>query len=446
MSASASVGAPRPRLDPPEGVLEVARRLEEAGHEAWCVGGAVRDAALGIPSLDWDLATSATPHAVQRLFRRTVPKGVEFGTVGVFDRFGVLHEVTTFRRDVDTDGRHAVVAFGASLDEDLARRDFTINAIAYRPHTDVLADPYDGLGDVARRVVRAVGDPPARMREDHLRALRAIRFASRFDFAIDADTWAAVVASAPHLGRLSAERVREELQKTMEQVARPSTALERWRAAGALGALVPALADQPPEAFVAADCLPRPTLAARPQRLANRLAAPWCGLPRARVEAGLTALRASRQETRWAADLASRWSELEPAMRAALLADRPPADGALRRWVAVGGRTLTAPLLRLVSARWAAERETDGGHAVPPAARVRALYRRAVRAAYRDPIELADLAVSGGDLARVGIRPGPQVGAILRALLDDVVEEPARNTRAWLLDRAAALAADAPPA
>src|SRR5919107_1567086 len=149
---------PNPDLRPPRGVLEIARRLEREGFETWCVGGAVRDALLGIPNLDWDLATAATPAQVQALFRRTVPKGVEFGTVGVLDSAGEMHEVTTFRRDVETDGRHARVSFGASLDDDLARRDFTINAIAYSPARDALHDPFGGREDLERGLVRAVGD------------------------------------------------------------------------------------------------------------------------------------------------------------------------------------------------------------------------------------------------------------------------------------------------
>src|ERR1041384_4566068 len=164
-------------LNPPPSVRTIAKKLEEAGHEAWCVGGAIRDALLGHPHLDWDLATSATPAEVRRLFgpRRTIPVGVEFGTVGVLDRDGRMHEVTTFRRDVKTDGRHAEVEFGASLDEDLSRRDFTINAIALSPITGELRDPFGGQTDLERKVVRAVGDADARMREDRLRALRAIR-------------------------------------------------------------------------------------------------------------------------------------------------------------------------------------------------------------------------------------------------------------------------------
>jgi len=159
-----------PRLHPPPTVLDIAHRLESEGFEAWCVGGAVRDALLGETHLDWDLTTSATPDDVRRVFgaRRTIPVGIEFGTVGVLDRDGTMHEVTTFRRDVKTDGRHAVVEFGASLDEDLARRNFTINAIAYSPKRDELRDPFGGRRDLDGKVVRAVGDPDARMREDRL--------------------------------------------------------------------------------------------------------------------------------------------------------------------------------------------------------------------------------------------------------------------------------------
>ena len=167
-------------LHPTPSVLDIAAKLEAAGFEAWCVGGAIRDALLGGAPLDWDLATRATPEQVRAIFgrRRTIPVGIDFGTVSVLDDEGVHHEITTFRRDVQTDGRHAVVEFGASLEEDLARRDFTINAIAYRPKTDELRDPFGGRADIERGIVRAVGDAEERMREDRLRALRAIRFAS----------------------------------------------------------------------------------------------------------------------------------------------------------------------------------------------------------------------------------------------------------------------------
>src|SRR5262249_44945368 len=129
-------------LAAPREVRAISERLERAGYETWCVGGAIRGALLGHAPAGWGPATAAPPREVMRLFRRTVDIGVEHGTVGVLDTRGVLHEVTTFRRDVRTDGRHAVVEFGASLDEDLARRDFTINAIAYSPSRAVLHDPF----------------------------------------------------------------------------------------------------------------------------------------------------------------------------------------------------------------------------------------------------------------------------------------------------------------
>src|SRR5690348_18437026 len=186
-------GAPE-RIRPPRAVLEIAGRLERAGHEVWCVGGAIRDALLGHQHLDWDFATSAKPAEVRAVFgaKATIPVGIAFGTVGVLDADGVLHEITTFRRDVRTDGRHAEVEFGASLDEDLARRDFTINAVAFSATTGEIRDPFEGRVDLERRVVRAVGNAPERMREDRLRALRGMRFAARFGFEVEPATWKAM--------------------------------------------------------------------------------------------------------------------------------------------------------------------------------------------------------------------------------------------------------------
>src|SRR5262249_53953251 len=156
---SPTVPSNLPELNPPPEVVDIASRLEARGFEAWCVGGAVRDALLGQPHLDWDLATSARPEEVRQIFghRRTIPVGIEFGTVGAREAAGVMHEATTSRRDIRTDGRPAEVEFGASLDDDLARRDFTINALAYSTSTRELRDPFHGRTDLERRVLRAVG-------------------------------------------------------------------------------------------------------------------------------------------------------------------------------------------------------------------------------------------------------------------------------------------------
>ena len=229
--------------DIPEEVLEIARTLEQAGHEAWCVGGALRDHLLGDAHTDYDLATSAPPEAVQRLFRRTAAVGLRHGTVGVIDRARVMHEVTTFRRDVSTDGRHAIVAYGVTLEEDLARRDFTINALAYHPLRHEWRDPFRGAEDLARRVVRAVGEPAERFREDYLRILRALRFAARFGFPIDPATWAAALDAIEGLGRLSAERVRDEWFKGLTTARDPAELVRLWRASGAAGIWLPELSE-----------------------------------------------------------------------------------------------------------------------------------------------------------------------------------------------------------
>ena len=425
----------RGRLDPPDSVKEIVARLERAGFETWCVGGAVRDALLGHPHLDWDFATAATPAQVMKVFRRTVPVGVDFGTVGVFDSANTLHEVTTFRRDVNTDGRHAVVEFGGSLNDDLARRDFTVNAMAYHPGSGELRDPFEGRLDLERGLIRAVGTPEERMREDRLRALRGIRFASRFAFHIEPATWAAIRDSAPHMGRLSPERVKQELEKTMEQVERPSIALEWWREAGFLRALVPAIADAPAERFAALDHLPRGGADAKGATL-SRLAMLFFGEKEAVAARATKALRFSNADGAWIAALAGAREELGPAIDASVTAGMP-APGDLRRWVARIGRTRTETFFSLTAALWRVR--LAAGHHGPGEWRFDDVTRTAVEIAYRDPIEIADLAVDGEDLRKAGIPDGPRMGRALHALLARVIDDPATNTPAKLLDIAKSL-------
>ena len=424
-------------LHPPATVLDIAARLEAAGYEAWCVGGAVRDAILGHPHLDWDLATSATPDQVRNLFgsRRTIPVGLDFGTVGVLDSEGTMHEVTTFRRDVHTDGRHAVVEFGVSLDDDLARRDFTINAIAYSPKRNELRDPFGGRADLERRLVRAVGTPDERMAEDRLRALRAIRFAARFGFEIEPATLAAIRRSAPYLGRLSAERVKQELDKTMEQVRRPSQALSLWKSTGALATLIPALANVPDAAIAALDCLAMPGPRTRPQRLVTRLAALLVDLPREELTQVLASLRFSRSDSGWILALASAFRAIGHDVGESLASVRPVDDAQIRRWVATIGKLRVLPFMRLVLARSVAAAATKEA-ARSVTARARHLYRRMQRSAFRDALTIADLAVDGDDLRRNGIPAGPLLGKILQHLSELVIEDPSRNSTDWLLQEA----------
>ncbi len=381
----------------PEEVLEIARTLEEAGFETWCVGGALRDALLDHPHSDYDLATAATPAQVTALFRRTAPVGEKYGTVGVLDRHRRLHEVTTFRRDVATDGRHAVVAYGVSLDDDLARRDFTINAIAYHPLRRVWHDRFDGRGDLARKLVRAVGDPAARFREDYLRILRAIRFAARFGFAVEDETWRAAVAAAPGLAQLSAERVRDEWFKALRTARSVAELVGFWVRVGAAAEWISELASVPADLLARADAAPA---GARDPVLLTTLLLGDAAAPM------LRRLRASN-------------AEIE---RAAAMARGParPAGGderSVRRWLATVGRAAD-DLLALEALR-------TGGAAswAEPAARIRER---------GDPLARGDLAVSGRDLQAIGAS-GPRVGELLGALLDRVLDEPALNQRDTLL-------------
>jgi tRNA nucleotidyltransferase (CCA-adding enzyme) len=379
----------------PEEVLEIARVLEGAGHEAWCVGGALRDALLGDPHSDFDLATSAHPEDVRRLFRRTAPVGMEHGTVGVIDRKRVMHEVTTFRRDVRTDGRHAVVEYGASLDEDLGRRDFTINAIAYHPLRREWRDPYGGERDLREGMVRAVGDPAARFREDYLRVLRAIRFAARFGFTIDPATWAAARAAAGGLDRLSAERVRDEWYKGLRTARDLATLLRLWHESGAAAIWLPELRRAragevpPPE---------RSSAPRDPVLLTVLLSDDPAGL--------LRRLRASNAEIARAAAMAAGPAE-------------PSGDDevAVRRWLAAVGGAADD----LVALHRLRRGEDPGWLGTVAAIRGRG-----------DPLTRGDLAVSGRDLEAIGLS-GRAVGETLAALLDRALEDPAVNTRERLL-------------
>lgn len=199
----------------PAQVAEIIETIEKAGFEAYAVGGCVRDSLLGRVPGDWDITTSAMPADVKRLFRRTVDTGIQHGTVTVMlGKNG--YEVTTYRIDgAYEDGRHPKeVAFTASLLEDLKRRDFTINAMAFNPRTGIV-DEFDGMADLKAGIIRAVGCAEERFGEDALRILRAIRFSAQLGFAIEEKTWAAVCDLAPTLEKVSQERIQVELTKLL---------------------------------------------------------------------------------------------------------------------------------------------------------------------------------------------------------------------------------------
>ena len=427
---------------PPSDVVRIARTLEEAGFETWAVGGAIRDAALGRPSGDWDLATRAHPKRVRRLFDRTVPIGMDHGTVGVLARDGTLYEVTTFRKDVETDGRHAVVAFADSIEDDLARRDFTINAIAWHPLREELYDPFDGVGDLERGVLRTVGAPADRFAEDYLRILRAIRFAGRFGLDVEPRTWAALCAGVDRLTVLSPERIREELLKVLDQDPSPSRALRMYRESGVTGVLYPELDARWGSATGArGPATSGPGSWEHTLGVVDRLPA---GRPYLRLAA---LLRPLAPEAAAAVLLRLRLSnaKVDEIARLAGAEPLPPPDASdadVRRWLARQGAERLAAVARLdlAAAREATDRAADSA-----CTRVVDAWRRAksVRRS-RPPLAVGDLALDGRGLIRLGLRPGPRFGDILDALLAWVIEDPARNEREALERRALELA-EAPP-
>ncbi len=203
------------KLNIPSGAESILNTLEQHGYEAYVVGGCVRDSILGRCPDDWDITTSASPEQVKALFRRTVDTGLQHGTVTVLiEKEGF--EVTTYRVDGDyEDGRHPKeVRFTSSLEEDLKRRDFTINAMAYHPDRG-LVDLFGGMDDMEKKVIRCVGDPMERFQEDVLRILRAVRFSAQLGFTIEEETKEGIRALAPNLRLVSAERIQVELVKLL---------------------------------------------------------------------------------------------------------------------------------------------------------------------------------------------------------------------------------------
>jgi len=404
------------KLEVPEAVSDIARRLEEHGFATWTVGGAVRDALLREYRSDWDLATAAPPDTVRKLFRPSYPIGLQFGTVGVRGSDGRVYEVTTFRRDIETDGRHAVVEYADNIDDDLARRDFTVNAIAYQPLRHEFFDPFSGWDDLQKKVLRCVGEPSRRFAEDYLRVLRGLRFAGRFGFEIERGTWEALNEAVPLLPRLSVERVREELLKVLAlPIASASLAL--YRESGALAVVFPELPSIPADAWSqlveTVDLLP-------PHRSDLRLAELFSSAG-AGIEDMMSRLRFSNAEIRDTV-----------ALSRALGLSLPEVGDVVagRRWLRVVQPERARDVLRLHAAR-------ASGHGASRSDRNRlAAQARLVLNVIRrgDPVTIGELAIDGNDLKEIGLRPGPEFARILDECLDAVIEDPLLNQREVLFD------------
>ena len=400
-------------LDP--GAAALLTRLHAAGHAAYAVGGCVRDSLLGQTPHDWDLCTSATPEQVLELFGEAhcIPTGLQHGTVTV-KHGGELYEITTFRTEgAYSDGRHPDhVAFVPDVKEDLARRDFTINAMAYNAE-EGLIDPFGGQNDLAAGIVRAVGEPQRRFEEDALRILRLYRFAARFGFAIDPATGQAARALCRHLDCVSEERIAEELSRLLAAPA-PGAYLE----AEVLAVIFPELeAAELPESRRILDAL-EPGMEHVPVRLAALL----CPLGEAGARAALKRLKCSNALTGMVATLVREAAAGMPGAALTLTA---------RRFLSRYDLATITDLTALCSARHPEQAEAFA-----------ALQQEAARLVETNACcRINQLAVNGRDLMDAGIRPGPGLRRVLDALLEQVLTGQLPNEKAALLAAAAQVAA-----
>jgi tRNA nucleotidyltransferase (CCA-adding enzyme) len=439
-------------------VLDICKELRNSGERAWVVGGCVRDTLRGEQVNDWDVATTALPEKVQQTFRRVIPTGIDHGTVTVLWK-GEAYEVTTLRGEgAYTDGRRPdSVVFVEDIDRDLARRDFTVNAIAYDPVDGHVADPFGGLDDMQAKVLRAVGEPSERFQEDGLRILRGARFVATLDFELEEATEAAFRGALDTFRKVSPERVRDEWMKAMK-AATPSRAFEVMRRTGILEVTCPELLEQ-------VGCEQNQWHAYDVWGHTMRVLDESVGSPVERVAALLHDVakprtRAMSDKTNdWTfyhhetvgADMAERWlrdyrfSNHERDLVVGLIRHHlicytsEWTDAAVRRFIKRVGTDTVDPLLRLGEAD-ALGKGRDVEQELEHLKELRGRIDKAIEEG--SALSTQDLAVGGNDvIAHLDGGAGPAVGQILRELLDRVLEDPSLNTRDKLMPLVEELAA-----
>ena len=453
----------------PDDVVGVCRRLQEAGHEAHLVGGGVRDLVLGRAPKDFDLATSALPDAVMKLFgqRFAIPTGLQHGTVTVLTGSppqGRPVEVTTFRGEgLYLDGRRpSSVEFGKTLTEDLARRDFTMNAIAYDPLADRLTDPFGGRQDLGHKLVRAVGDPVQRFREDGLRPMRAVRQATQLGFTIDPPTEQAIPQTLASFRMVSAERIRDELYKILA-AGEPARGLELLRQTGLLAETIPELLegvgcaqnrfhkfDVWGHTLATLAAVSAPEVVLRLGALLHDVGKPRAREPKEDAPGEYSFFKHEFIGAEMAVTIGQRLKlpnterESVRLMVANHMFYYTPewTDGTIRRFVRKVGVEELPALLALREADIAGRGfDEDTGK------ETRELRARVTDVASADAaLKVTDLAIRGPDVMRtLGVGPGPIVGRVLEALLERVLDDPALNTTDRLQQLVPEVATALPP-
>ncbi|MDH3653984.1 MAG: CCA tRNA nucleotidyltransferase [Myxococcales bacterium] len=431
-------------------VLDICKELRSAGERAWVVGGCVRDTLRGERVNDWDVATTARPEKVQKVFGKVIPTGIDHGTVTVLWK-GQPFEVTTLRGEgAYSDGRRPDhVVFVEDIDRDLARRDFTVNALAYDPVDGQLVDPFGGLADMRDKVLRAVGEPSERFQEDGLRILRGARFVATLDFELDPGTEAAFRGALDTFRKVSPERVREEWMKAMS-AAVPSRAFEVMRRTGILEVTYPELLEQvgcEQNQWHAYDVWNH-TMRVLDESAADpveRIAALLHDVakPRTRAKSDKTGDWTFYHHEKVGADMAERWlrsyrfSNQERELVVELIRhhlicySNEWTDAAVRRFIKRVGPERVDPLLRLGNA----DALGKGRNVEEELAALKELRGRIDKSIEEgNALATQDLAIGGKDvIEHLEGGAGPIVGEILRTLLDRVIEDPSLNTRDKLM-------------
>lgn len=437
-------------IQAPEYIQAILDRLEAAGHEAWCVGGCVRDALLEREPADWDVTTSALPEEILACFPdcTTVEVGRRHGTIGVVIPQGTV-EVTTYRRDGEylDHRRPESVAFSRWLEDDLSRRDFTVNAMAFHPVRG-LVDRFGGREDLARKVLRCVGEPERRFREDALRILRGLRFAATLGFAMEAETARAAMACRELLAGISGERIREELTRTLcGDCALPVLEACAPIVFAALPELAPLYECGQETPFHRFDCWGHTihAVAAAPATPALRWAALLhdCGKPQVKSfgpDGRAHFYGHARASAQIAREILARLRfPKKEAERIAVLVERhgqvlPISEKRMKKLLAALGGDGVKELLALVRADVLAQAEALAAGRLPLIEEAKAMAERLLAAGAC--LSRKDLAVNGRDLTTLGFPPGKALGQTLDALLEAVLAGELPNRREALLEAA----------
>lgn len=434
------------RIEMPQHVKEIINTLEEAGFEAFAVGGCVRDAVLGRIPADWDITTSAMPEEVKSLFGRTIDTGIAHGTVTVMkDNTG--YEVTTYRIDGEyEDARHPKeVSFTSNLVEDLKRRDFTINAMAYNDRAG-LVDAFDGIRDLEQKIIRCVGNPKDRFGEDALRMLRAVRFCAQLGFTIDEETKAAMVELSENLQKISAERIQTELVKLL--VSDHPDYLRVAYETGITAVILPefdAIMNQEQKDALHEDTVGEHTLKSllaaendkvlRLTMLLHDMGKPMTysktedGITRffGHPEVGSDMAKDVMRRLKFDNDTTDKVKKLT-AVHDLFISNAP---NRVRRAMSKVGKDLFPCFLKVRKANILAQKEDTKEKSLGDLEELTTIYEGIL--ARGECVSVKELAVDGKDLLSVGVPQGKQIGEILGDLLNIVLEEPEKNKKETLL-------------